>query len=227
MKKIYSNLKLLILLVFLSATMLNCEYQKTDFGNDGSIKGIVKDNQGNLLYGDILTNNLVVNLLGEGDQQAIQIRVKGDGTYQNTKMYPKKHLVWVTGPIVNSEEIYYDFSVDVDLVKDFVLTPYISPKVISGTVSGTSVNVEYSIVENAGKTATKSEVYCSTAQYPTSSIGSYGTIYSTKTVLLSSLTGTATVSGLTSGKKYYIRIGSLADGTTLMNYSNQVIVTIP
>jgi len=226
MKNINSNLKLFVLLVFLMATMLNCEYQKTDFGYDGTIKGVVKDSEGNPVYGDILVNDIVVNLLGEGDQQAIQVRVDGAGEFMNTKIFPKQYQIYITGPVVPIDPITNDFSTTTELVKDFVVTPFITPKAIKATVTGTSVAVEYAIVANAGKTITKSEIYCSTAKYPTASIGNYGKTYVTKTAGLgTAVSGTATITGLETGKRYYIRVGSLASGSTLFNYSNQIMIT--
>lgn len=223
MKNINSNLKLFVLLVFLMATMMNCEYQETDFGFDGTIKGVVKDSEGNPVYGDILVNDIVVNLLGEGDQQAIQVRVDGAGEFMNTKIFPKVYKISITGPVVPPAEITHDFSATQDFAQDFVVTPFITPKAIKATVTGTSVAVEYSIVANAGKTITKSEIYCSTAKYPTASIGNYGTTYVTKVAALgTSVVGTATIPGLEPGKRYYIRVGSLAAGNTLFNYSNQI-----
>jgi hypothetical protein len=223
MKNINSNLKFFVLLVFLMSTMLNCEYQETDFGYDGTIKGVIKDTEGNPVYGDILVNDIVVNLLGEGDQQAIQVRVDGAGEFMNTKIFPKVYKISITGPVVPPAELTHDFSVTNELTKEFVVTPFITPKAIKATVTGTSVDVEYAIVVSAGKSITKSEIYCSTAKYPTASIGNYGTTYVTKTASLgTSIAGTATITGLVPGKRYFIRVGSLSVGSTLFNYSNQI-----
>jgi|SRR5659263_2153 len=219
--KIYRNSKLFIL-IFLSIIMLKCNYEVTEFGFNGSIKGIVKDNSGGLLHGDLNSNNIVVNLLGDGEKQSIEIRLKGDGTYENIKIYPKKHKVWIVGPIVKSDTLSVDFSVESNIVKDFTVTPLISPKVINGTVNGTSINVEYIIVGNEGNSVKKMEIYCSTVQYPTVAIGSRENVYFTKIVPLTSLAGNITIDGLISGTKYFLRIGAQANTTALMNYSNQI-----
>jgi hypothetical protein len=227
--KIDRNSKILIL-VFLSVTMLKCSYEVTEFGFNGSINGQIKDNDGTLIYGDMTSNNILVKLLGDGDIQTIDIRVKGDGTYQNTKMYPKFHRVWVEGPIVKTDTVSIDFSAELNQVKDLTVTPLISPKVINGTVSGTSIKVEYLIVCNAGNTIKRKEIYCSTVPYPTGSTGSMTNVYFTKTVLLpSALSGTVTISDplIVSGTKYYLRIGALANKGVLLNYSNQIEITIP
>lgn len=224
--KINRNFKLL-LLVFLSAIMMKCQKSEvTDFGFNGSLKGIVKDMNGSPIYSDINSNNLVINLLGDGDQQVVQIRVNGDGTFNNAAIFPKKHKVWLEGPIIPIDPITIDFSTDLNKVNDFKVTPFISPKVTKGSVNGTSINVEYSIIVNAGKTIQQSEIYCSTVKYPTSSTGSNGKNWMTKTVPLSTLNGNVSIDGLEKGK-YYVRIGALSNGSTLMNYSNQIEINIP
>jgi hypothetical protein len=227
--KIYKKSKLIILVV-LSVLMLHCSNEKTDFGFTGEIKGAIKDNSGTPLYGDMNSNNLVVKLLGEGDKQAIDIRVKGDGTYQNMKMFPKRHKVWLEGPFVKSDTLSADFSSGVEQVKDFTVTPLISPKIISGTVTGTSINVDYAIVAGTGYSVKTKVIYCSTVPYPTGSIGSSTNVYFTKTVTLpTALSGTVTITDplIVSGTKYYIRIGALANVGVLMNYSNQIEINMP
>ena len=214
----------LFVLIVVSSAMIKCEYQDTDFGFDGSIKGMVKDNSGTPVYGDMSSNNLVVKLLGENDEQALEIRVNGDGTYQNLKMFPKKHEVWLEGPIVNSAHTTVDFSVDPEQVLDFTVTPLVSPKLNSASGSGTSISVSYDILPNDGNTIKKMEVYCSTVKYPTAAIGSRTNVYFTKKVTLTESSGSVVVDGLETGVHYYIRLGAQADGASSMNYSNQIEV---
>ena len=227
MKKFKVNFKILFLPVLVLMTVMSCEFEETDFGLSGTIKGTVKDSQGNRIYGDVLTNDIVINLKGEGDQQAMETRLKGDGTFQHTKLYPKYHKIWITGPVIFTDTIYNDFSEKVLLEKDFIVTPFISPELVSATVNGTTLTVEFSIVENAGKLVNKSEVYCSTGRYPTTTLGTYGNFYTTIKSSLTGLSGTKNITGLKSGTKYYVRIGSQANGTTLWNYSNQIEITVP
>jgi hypothetical protein len=222
--KTYKNIKLL-LLVFLSAAMLQCESIETDFGFDGSIKGTVMDNNGTPLYGDLNSNNFVVKLLGEGDQTATDIRINGDGSYQNNRLFPKLSKAWIAGPIVFSDTFSIDFGADNDHVMDFTVTPLISPEILSGTANGTSINVDYSIVPNDNNTVSYSEIYCSTVKFPTASIGSKENMYSTTTVSLPDLAGSVEITGLVAGTEYYIRIGSQASSHVVMNYSNQIEIT--
>jgi len=215
------------MLLFLAMSMIKCSYQDTEFGFDGSIKGQISDNSGTPLYGDINSNTLVVKLLGKGDKQAIEIRVNGDGQYQNLKMYPKMHKVWLEGPIVKSDTMVVDFATTASQTADFKVIPLLAPKVVSGKAVGTTINVDYSVVSNAGSTAKKMEIYCSTVKFPTASTGTLANVYFTKTTAITALTGSAAISGLTAGTKYFIRIGAQASTSSVMNYSNQIEVTTP
>ncbi len=224
--KAYKNF-MLLLLIILVFTTYSCSYLETDFGFEGSISGKIEDSNGNPLYGDINANNLIVRLLGENDKETIDIRVKGDGTFQNVRMYPKLHKAWVEGPIVFSDTVLIDFGETLDQVHDFTITPLISPKITNGTPTGTSINVEYSIIPTDANTVSKKEIYCSTVKYPTASIGSMTNIYTTKTVTLAALSGNAEITGLVSGTTYFLRIGAQASASKIMNYSNQIEIKIP
>src|SRR5690625_704978 len=77
------------LLIIVLFTILSCDDSITDFGHDGEISGRVLDQNGNIISGDITNVNLVVNLIAEGEDIPIEIRVKGDGTYLNSNLYPQ------------------------------------------------------------------------------------------------------------------------------------------
>lgn len=216
----------IIVLVFSIISLISCDYTETDFGFDASVKGMIKDNGGNPLHGDLNSNTLVVKLLGENDEQPMEIRVAGDGTYQNLKMFPKKHEVWLEGPIVSSPRTTVDFDANPNQMIDFTVTPLISPKLNSATGSGTSITVNYSLSPNEGNTVKKKEVYVSTVKYPTAAIGSRTNVYFTKTTALPDLSGTVTVTGLEAGITYFVRIGAQAGSSALMNYSNQIEVKL-
>ncbi|WP_289037677.1 hypothetical protein [uncultured Zobellia sp.] len=220
-----TNIKL-ILLTCMATIIFSCEDEVTDFGFNGAITGMVSDNDGTALFGDLNSNNLVVYLLGEGDEQPTQIRVNGEGSYQNSKMYPKAHKVWLEGPIVASDTVSVDFSSQEIVEKSFTVTPLISPKISLATAQGQAISVDYDILSNQGNTITKMEIYCSTVKYPTAATGSRTNIYFTKTVELEQLSGTVLIDGLESGEEYYLRIGAQAETASVMNYSNQMTVTI-
>jgi hypothetical protein len=221
------NSTILLMLLFVSLTIINCSKEDDSSSFDGSVKGQVTDPSGSPLYGDLNSNTLVVKLLGKGDKQAIDIRVNGEGKFQNLKLYPKQYTAWLEGPIAKTDTLKFDLATNNNQTADFKLTPLLSPKIISGKASGTTINIDYSVTLNAGNTAKKMEAYCSTAPYPTAAIGSLANVYSTKTVALTTLSGTVAITGLSAGTKYFIRIGAQASSSSLMNYSNQVEVSIP
>ena len=219
------NLKL-ALLIAVSLVLMKCEYQVTDFGFNSSIQGVVKDKTGTPVYGDLSSNNLVVKLLGEGDAQAMEIRVKGDGTFQNTKIFPKVHDVWIEGPIEQVSPVQIDFSSETQKSFDFTVTPLISPKIINGSVTGSNITVNYEISPNNGNSVKKMEIYCSTVKFPTAATGSRTNIYFTKKVSLTQLSGSVAIDGLETGTKFYIRIGAQAGSAAVMNYSNQIEIDL-
>lgn len=221
-----NNFKYLAL-VIISLCLIRCSSEDTEFGFDGTIKGQIADLSGDPLYGDINSNNLVVKLLGNGDKQAIEIRVNGEGKYQNLKMYPKMHKVWLEGPIVKSDTLMVDFAANGNQTGDFKVTPLISPKVTSGTPTGTTISVAYAITPSTGVTVRKMEIYCSTVKFPTASTGTLANVYFTKVTPITTPTGTVAITGLTAATKYYIRIGAQASTSNLFNYSNQIELTTP
>lgn len=205
----------------------SCERVVDDFGNNSAISGRLVDQSGNIVPGDIASSNLTVKALGEGDVVTTDIRVKGDGTFQNTKLFATKYKIWITGPVIPvSDTIRVDFAIEKSVVKDIVVIPFITIKnpTVIGNPTSTTVDVNYEIVANSGKTVSKRELYCSTVPYPNSSTGS-GPYYSTKNVTLTTDSGNVSITGLVSKTKYYIRIGVQATGASGFNYSEQIEIT--
>ncbi len=225
MRKLIKDIGFLVLVI---AVLTGCDKNITEFGFDGNLSGTVKDPSGNMVPGDITSDNLVVHALAEGDQTAIDIRVRGDGTFQNSKLYPVKTKVWLTGPVFpqTPDTIIVDFSKTSTQTLDLEVTPFITiakPEILNKT--STSVEISYNMSGNNGKTPDVREVYCSTIPYPTSSTGS-GPFYHTEKLELNDDAGVIVINGLTSGTEYHLRIGARADEET-MNYSEQVIFTAP
>lgn len=209
------------------AILSSCSYDDTDFGFDGIIKGKVTDNADKPLYGDLTSNAMLVKALGKGDKVAVDIRVNGEGNFQNLKMFPKEHKVWLEGPIVKSDTFVVNFATTPENNLNFKVVPLLSPKIESSSVNGTAITLNYSILQNTASAPKKMEIYCSTVKYPTASTGTLTNVYSTKIVAITTLNGAVVVSGLTAGTKYYLRIGAQATSSPLMNFSNQIEVSLP
>ncbi len=223
MKKTYKIFCYLSFIVLLLCVTISCERTITDFGFDGSISGTVKDASGKIVPGDITSNNLLVKALLDGDDVAIDMRVMGDGTFQNTKLYPGIFTVSISGPIFKMDPIIIDLTGGKNVIHDFTVVPYITidPPVISGNTASTSVTINYRIKGNQDKVPSKREIYCSTVPYPTATIGS-GPYYQTIIKSIDNDEGAVSVEGLTPNTKYYLRIGAQASGAG-MNYSEQII----
>lgn len=209
--------------------MAGCNEDVTDFGFDGAISGTLKDQAGNIVAGDITANVIVIKALGEGDAVAMDIRVKGDGTYQNTKLFPKPTKFWVTGPVTMTQDtLRVDLSKNNIVQHDFVVVPFlaIKPPVVSGTPTSSTISVNFEIIPASGYSPNLRQVFCSTNPYPNASTGS-GPQFETKTASVTANTGTASFTGLKSKTKYFIRVGARASASSVMNYSDQIVVTTP
>jgi len=227
--KIINKIASLFFCAMLLLVVTGCDKTVTDFGFDGAISGKIVDQAGNIVAGDITSTALSVKALGQGDIVTIDMRVKGDGSYQNTKMYPKMHKIYVTGPVTPVDDtLRIDFSTTKTVTHDFVVVPFITidKPALVGNPTGTEVTFSYAMTPNGGKTVTKREVYISTNPYPNTSTGS-GPYYHTVKSTMSTDSGNKTVTGLTSGTKYFLRIGAQASGTTSLNFSDQITFTTP
>ena len=211
--------------------MAGCEIAP-DPGFDGQITGTVADENGNPVCSDILANTIIINALGEGDVSPIIIRVDGEGSYNYTKLFPKKHKVWIAGPVFAQADdtVSFDFSGGAEFTHDFVVQPFITVDLqLKSVPADSTVTVTYSLTGNNGKVITARQIYCSTAPYPTSRTSS-GPYYSTITRSVTTNGGEQKITGLKWGTKYYIRMG--ANGKTgtandLMNYSEQIVINTP
>ena len=225
-RKIYPHLGCIVLMCALVACG---DHNVTEFGFDGSFAGTLKDETGNIVPGDITSGALVVKALGEGDAVSTDMRVKGDGTYQNTKLYPKKYKVWVTGPItLVTDTLIVDFAKQKHVNQDLVVSPFITigKPSVAGNPSATSADVTFQMTPGDGKGVSKRELYCSTNPFPNASTGS-GAFYDTKKVTLNANSGTATIADLAPHTKYYIRVGAQATGANGYNYSEQIEIETP
>lgn len=230
MKNIIKKNNFTLSSIFLSLLIISgCEKGRIiDFDNDRILSGTVKDEEGNIVPGDIASENLAVYVLGETETKPTIIRVKYDGTYENTRLFYQKYKVWLSGPafpIEPVDTVVVDFTNNKSFLLDWKVVPYltIDLPVISGDITATSVNISYNIKGNNGKTADVRELYCSTSPYPNTSTGS-GPGYSTKEVKMKNDNGVVAVPGLSPGTKYYLRIGARAAGAGF-NFSDQITFT--
>lgn len=210
--------------------MAGCNKDVTDFGFDRSLSGKIVTTNGKIVAGDITNNTLYVQALGDGDIVPSVIRVKGDGTYANAKLFPNIYKVWITGAVKPQETdtIVVDLSSKNEKVLDFTVNPYltITPPVVNGSPTSTSVDIDYAITANFGYVSKTRNIYCGTYPYPNGTIGS-GQSYSTIAVSLTKDAGTVKIEGLRSKTKYYIRIGATANSSNFQNFSEQTIITTP
>jgi hypothetical protein len=196
------------------------------FGNDRAVSGTMKNKAGDIIAGDITTTDLIVKALGDGDVVTTDMRVAGDGTFGNNKLYAKKYKVWVSGPVITGDTLSVDLKAEKTVVHDFLVDPFvlINTPVVSGNLMDTSVTIQYGMTVQIGHTVTKRELYCSTNPFPNAIIGSgYG--YTTKKITLTGDSGTATVTGLVTKTRYYIRVGAQTSDGKGFNYSPQLMIT--
>jgi hypothetical protein len=226
--KVLDNIRDLFACFVFVLALTGCERGVTEFGFDSAISGMIKDQAGNIVPGTTTSNTLSVQILGETDKVATVIRVKGDGSYQNIRLLPTRYRIWVSGPVtLVGDTVRADLSAEKTLMKDLIVVPFIRVKLPAASdVTAETVNVNYDMSANNGKTVATRELYCSTNPYPDASIGS-GPFYDTKKVVLTGDQGVVTVAGLASRTKYYIRIGAQATGASGMNFSDQITITTP
>ena len=229
MKKINFLRYITILLVILPLCFNSC-FKEPPHGFDGQLSGQITDLTGNIVPGDIKLATFAVHALGEFDLASMVIRVKDDGTYANSMLYPQSYKVWLVGPFIGSrtDTVVIDLTGGKSVTHNFQVTPFlnISLPTISGSPTSTSVAVSYAITGNEGRTPNLREVYCSTVSWPTRSTGS-GPLYQTVTVAVTANEGTANISGLKPNTKYFVRVGARASGQSLFNHSEQITFTTP
>ncbi len=212
------------------AGLFSCNEPITDFGFDGQISGIVTDNSGNPVSGDPKLATYSVHALGELDNVPMVMRILGDGTYANIMLYPQSYKVTLRGPFIESttDTIVVDLTGGKIVTQNFTVTPLLTipPPSISGNPTATGVNVSYSITGNGGNTPNRREIYVSTVSWPTRTTGS-GMGYSSVNHTVTEDSGTANITGLQPGTRYFVRVGARADGQSLYNHSEQIVFTTP
>ncbi len=218
----------ILLITIIMASGFGCDDGRiTDWGHDGQIQGQILDPSGNIVSGDITNTTLTVFALGELDDLPMQIRVKGDGTYANTHLYPQSYEVWIEGPVDAPDPVTIDLSGD-PVVHNITVTPFLTipPPALVGSPSTNEVTVSYQITENNGNVAEVRTVYVSTVSYPSSSTGSGGHFH-TRQANVDDNEGTVTVGDLESDTRYFIRVAARAAATSEWNISDQIVIETP
>jgi hypothetical protein len=223
--KIFNRIISLTLCCIFLQVVAGCQKEPA-FGNDRAVSGTMQDKAGNIVAGDITTTSFIVKALGAGDVVTTDMRVKGDGSFGNDKLYAKKYKIWVSGPVTTTDTLLVDLSADKAVVHNFAVSPFIAVNkpVVGGNPTATAVDISYVMTAQSGQTISKRELYCSTYPFPNGIIGS-GAFYTTVKVTLNADAGTINVAGLVTNTKYYIRIGALATGSNGYNYSEQIEIT--
>lgn len=217
-----------IIIIALLISLTSCNESIYDFGFDGQLTGMVIDGNGNPVSGDVKLATYAVKALGDLDMVPMVLRIKGDGSYANTKLYPQSYEVSLEGPFIESptDPVTIDLTGGRAVSHDFQVTPFlaIATPGIAGNPTSTSVTVNYSITPNGGNTPDLREVYVSTVSWPTRTTGN-GAGYRTETIAVTDNQGAAEVSGLEPGKTYFVRVGARAEGQDLFNHSEQISFT--
>lgn len=206
-----------------------CNKPVEDFGFDGQLQGKIVDNEGNLVSGNTRVATFEVHALGEFDVTDMAMRIKADGTYANTKLYPQSYKVWLQGPFIGgkTDTIVIDLTGGKSITHDFTVTPLLTihTPVLNGSPSSTSISVNYNMVGNGGNIPNLREIYCSTVSWPTRDTGAGGTTYTTQTATVTDDQGTVTFNELKPGTRYFIRVGARATGQSQFNHSDQIVIT--
>ena len=222
-----NKIKYLAVIIGLVFLLSGCEDLEPTSSFTGQISGRILDQNGNIVSGDVTSDDLLVLALGEDDSQEMRIRVLGDGTYTNTYLYAKTYDVWVTGAIVAPAKVTFDLKKG-PVKHDIIVTPFftIPPPTLVGSPSSSEVTISYSITGNGGHIAAERAIFVSTVSYPSRTTGS-GAEWTTIRRNVTEDSGNVTVAGLKSGTNYFVRVTARAQETTRWNLSDQIKFTTP
>ncbi len=220
-----NKVKYMAVVIGLVFLVLGCEDLEPTF--TGQISGKILDQNGNIVSGDVTSDDLLVLALGENDFQEMRIRVLGDGTYTNTYLYAQTYDVWVTGAISAPAKVTFDLRKG-PVKHDIIVTPFLTipPPTLVGSPSADKVTISYSITGNEGHIAEERAIYVSTVSYPSRNTGS-GAEWTTIRKTVAEDSGDLTIEGLKSGTNYFVRVTARAIGTSRWNLSDQIKFTTP
>ncbi len=230
--------KNVFLLLFIIALFSACSEIDNYDAPDGDIYGKVTDNTTGEGIQTEAPNGFNIKLFEKGGLKNSPITFSGkpDGTFENAFIFQNEYKVLpVEGPFFNITDTAV-VQVGARTEVNFTVTPFLTVTNVSVTPAAGQVTVSYGISRSqVGGKINFRKTYVS--KIPTVN-NSYNTsVKSTSTsstpdATLLSTTFTDVVTGLTSGKKYWVRVGVLADGSGFnslkrYNYSKVFEVTIP
>lgn len=228
------KISVLVLMAIYITVLSGCSETVTDFGYEGQISGMILDQNGNPVSGDISNAALTVFVLGEEDRVPLELRVNEDGSYANLQLYPQSYTVWINGPVDAPGEQVVDLTGGL-VEHNITVTPFLAISEPTATISGDQLSVNYEISPDQGHVAEERVVLVSTVAKVSVNTGN-GPRWQTREVTLDSNSGTATVS-LDSdllnmaeergGGNLHIRVAARSDQTSDWNYSVPIVVEAP
>lgn len=231
-KKILNLALIPVCIIVLSA----CEEMVTDFGYTGQISGMVLDQNGEPVSGDVSNPSLTVFVLGEEDRVPLELRVNDDGTYANLHLYPQTYSVWLEGPV--DGPVQGDLVVNLTgppLEQNITVTPFLVIPQPTVSISGGGLEVNYEINPSQGHVAEERMVMVSTVAKVGVNTGN-GPRWQTREVTLDSNSGTATVAldadllnmAQTRGSgNLFIRVAARSNQTSDWNHSIPLAIDAP
>jgi hypothetical protein len=231
--------KYIILFLFIAGMLGACSKIDNYQAPDGDIYGKITDNVTNEGIQSEQPNGFNIKLFEKGRllNSPITFSGKPDGTYENALIFQNEYKVLpVEGPffdITDTAVVQVGQRTEVN----FSVTPFLTVTNVTVTPAAGQVTVTYGISRTkVGGKINYRKTFVSTI--PTvnntynTSVKSTSTSSITDAALLATASFTDVVTGLTSGKTYWVRVGVLAAGSgynslNRYNYSKVFQVTIP
>lgn len=229
------NMKKITLILFALCGMLGfqgCELDNYD-GPNATLTGRLVDMETNETMPTQYQNGAKIRLYefykGEWSSQPNDFWVKQDGTFENKAIFAGKYRIIAQGAFTEQETIEMDISGTKTL--DIKVTPFLR-LTIDTNVNGDSVTLSTRVSRSPGASKIKTITFLAgETPYVDKS-----TFTEKRDMDVSELadedivsrTFTETISGLTRGTSYYVRIGALAENPANdYNYSTVVKIDLP
>lgn len=162
------------------------------------------------------------------------LNIKPDGTFKNTKVFAGKYKITpVDGPFVPTDSKEIDIKGTATV--DFQVEPFLNISLTNVEQNGNSAFVSFTISSHSDLyKITDAQIFVSNTNFVSdgSNISQYKKsfdLHGTSNIDIFATTYSETITGLQSGRTYYIRVGARCDDpfTKRYNYSEVKEVTIP